>query len=112
VLFTAGLGCATLATIVWLIDVRHSTRWTTPFIVFGVNPIVAYVGAELTAVLFDSTIKVRVAGRLQSLHELADAQLASWLPPNAASLAYSLAFVGLWYLVLLALYRRRIVVKI
>jgi predicted acyltransferase len=112
VLFTAGVACTTLATIAWLIDARHLTRWTTPFIVFGVNPILAYVGAELTAILLDSTIKLRIAGRLQSVHELTYGALAMSLPPNAASLAYSLAFVGLWYVVLLVLYRRRIVFKI
>jgi predicted acyltransferase len=112
VLFTAGVGCTTLATIAWLLDVRHHRQWMTPLIVFGVNPILAYVGAELTAVLFDSTIKLRVAGHLQSLHELAYAGLASWLPPNAASLVYSLSFVGIWYLLLLVLYRRGIVFKI
>jgi predicted acyltransferase len=112
VLYTAGVGCTTLATIAWLIDVKHYRRWTTPFIVFGVNPILAYVGAELTAVLFDSTIKFRVAGQLKSLHQLTYEALASWLPPNAASLVYSLAFVGLWYMLLLALYRRGVVLKI
>jgi predicted acyltransferase len=112
VLFTAGVGCATLATITWIIDARHATHWTTPFVVFGVNPILAYVGAELTAVLFDSTIKLRVGGRLQSMHQLVDERFLAWLPPNAASLAYSVAFVGLWYLVLLVLYRREIVFKI
>jgi predicted acyltransferase len=81
--------------------------------VFGTNPITAYVGAELSAVLFDSTIKLRVGGRLQSVHALFyDRALASWLTPNVASLAYSLVFVALWYLVLRELYRRGIVVKL
>jgi predicted acyltransferase len=62
--------------------------------------------------LFDSTIKLRVAGRLQSLHELAYDRLARWLPPTVASLGYSLAFVALWYFVLRALHRRGIVFKI
>jgi predicted acyltransferase len=113
VLVTAGVACTTLATIGWLADVRQWTRWTTPFVTFGTNPITAYVGAELTAVLLDSTIKLRVGGHLQSAHELIyDRLLASWLDPRAASLAYALAFVALWYFILRGLYRRGIVLKI
>jgi len=112
VAFTAGVACLTLGAITWLIDAREWKGWTLPFVAFGINPITAYVGAELSAVLFDSTIKLRVAGRLHSLHQLAYEGLAAWLPPAVASLGYSLAFVALWYFVLRALHRRGIVLKI
>ena len=113
VLFTAGVASTALATIMWLVDSRQWRRWTEPFLVFGTNPITAYVGAELSAILFDSTIKFRVDGRLRSAHELVYVRLlASWLDPRLASLIYSLGFVVLWYFLLLALHRRRIVLKI
>ena len=112
VAFTAGVACLTLGAITWLTDVRQWKRWTEPFLAFGINPITAYVGAELSAVLFDSTIKLRVAGRLQSLHALTYDGLARWFPPAVASLGYSLLFVVLWYFVLRALHRRGIVLKI
>ena len=112
VTFAAGVACLTLSAIAWVTDVRQRRRWTEPFVVFGINPITAYVGAELSAVLFDSTIKLRVAGRLQSLHQLTYDGLARWLPPGVASLGYSLAFVALWYFVLRVLRRRGVVLKI
>jgi predicted acyltransferase len=113
VLFTAGLACLLLAAIIWLIDVRHVENWTQPFLVFGVNPIFAYVGAELCAVLLDSTVKVRIDGRLQSAHVLFYQRgLAAWLAPGAASLMYALCFVALWYVPLFALYRRGVRIKI
>jgi len=112
VAFTAGVACLTLGAITWLIDAREWKGWTLPFVAFGINPITAYVGAELSAVLFDSTIKLRVAGRLQSLHQLAYVGLARWLPLAVASLGYSLLFVALWYFVLRALHRRGVVLKI
>ena len=112
VVFTAGVACLTLGAITWVIDVRQRTRWTEPFVDFGINPITAYVGAELSAVLFDSTIKLRVAGRLQSLHALTYDGLAHWLPPAVASLGYSLLFVALWFFVLRALHRRGIIWKV
>jgi len=111
-LFTAGVACTALATIAWLVDVRQRRRWAGPLVAFGMNPITAYVGAELTAVLVDSTIKFRVGGRLQSVHELTYDALAAWLPPALASLGYSLLFVFAWYLVLRTMQRRQVILKI
>jgi predicted acyltransferase len=112
VLFTAGIAWATLAAIAWLVDARGWARWTKPFVAFGTNPITAYVGAELTAILLDSTIKLRVDGRLRSAHELVYGLLASSLDRQLASLLYSLGFVVLWYLLLDQLHRRQITIKI
>jgi predicted acyltransferase len=113
VLFTAGIACTTLATIAWLVDARRWVAWTTPFVVFGMNAILAYVGAELTAVLFDSTIKLRVAGHLQSLHQVVyERALSTWLSPPMASLGYSIGFVALWYFVLSWLHRRGVFFRV
>ena len=113
VLFTGGIGCILLATIAWVVDVRQWRSWTGPFVAFGINPITAYIGSELTAVLLNSTIKLRVGGRLQSARELIDERLlASWLDPRLASLTYSLMFVALWYVLLRVLYRRCMLFKI
>jgi predicted acyltransferase len=113
VLFTAGAACTSLAALAWLVDAKGYTRWTKPLVVLGVNPITAYVGAELTAMLFDSTIKFHADGRMRSVHELVyERLLASWMDGRLASLLYSLAFIALWYGVLDMLYRRRIVIKV
>jgi predicted acyltransferase len=113
VLFTGGVASCALAVIAWVLDVKHWEGWTSPFVVFGINPITAYVGAELSAVLLDSSIKFRVGGRLQSAHALFyERALAPWLDPRAASLAYALCFVALWYAILVVLYRRGIRIKI
>ncbi|HTC25035.1 MAG TPA: hypothetical protein VK688_11770 [Gemmatimonadales bacterium] len=113
VLFTAGIAAAALATCMWLIEERHSTWWTRPFIVFGVNPIVAFAGAEAMARLIYSVINVPFRGDSVSLETaIYRAGFASWLPPELASLAFALAFVAFWYVVLDVLFRRRIILKI
>jgi predicted acyltransferase len=113
VLFTAGVALALLGAITWVVDVKCWTRWTQGFAVFGTNPITAYVGAEFTAVLLDSTIKLRFDGHLRSLHELAYQRLlAPFMDARVASLVYSLLFVTLWYFLLLPLYRRGKILKI
>src|SRR5258705_8227628 len=45
VIFTAGMACVALATIMWIVDYVNVKGWTKPFVVFGVNPIVAFVGS-------------------------------------------------------------------
>lgn len=113
VVFTAGVALLLLASIAWVVDVKRWTSWTQPLAVFGMNPITAYVGAELTAILFDSTIKLRVDGRLRSFHELVyERLLAPRMEARLASLVYSLLFVALWYFLLLPLYRRGKALKI
>ncbi len=113
VLFTAGMACVALATCVWLIEERRSTWWTRPFVVFGVNPIVAFAGSEAMARLIYSVIEVPYQGDTVPVQTAIYRSLfASWLPPEAASLAFAVAFVALWYLVLDLLYRRRLILKI
>jgi predicted acyltransferase len=113
VLFTGGMACVALATCMWLIEERRSTWWTRPFVVFGVNPIVAFAGAEATARLIYSVIEVPCAGDTVPLQTaLYRSLFAPWLPPEAASLAFALAFVAVWYVLLDLLYRRRVILKI
>jgi predicted acyltransferase len=40
------------------------------------------------------------------------ALFASWLEPRDASLAFALCFTGFWLLVLWALYKRNIIVRV
>ncbi len=113
VVFTAGMACVTLATCMWLIEVRRSTWWTRPFVVFGVNPIVAFAGSEAMARLMYSVIEVPYQGDVVTLQAAAyHALFESWLPPDAASLAFALLVVLFWYVVLNVLYRRGIILKV
>jgi predicted acyltransferase len=113
VVFTGGMACATIATCLWLIDVQRITRWTKPFIVFGVNPIIAFVGSGMMARLVGSIIKVEQDGQSVSLQKaIYDSALASWLAPMNASLLYALCFVGVWFGILWVLYSKRVFLKV
>ena len=113
VVFTSGMGAVALATCLWLIDVRRITWWTGPWVVFGVNPILAFVGSGLMARLIYSVIRVETATGPTSLQgAIFRSVYASWLPPRLASLAFALSFVFFWYLILLVLYRKRIFLKV
>lgn len=110
---TAGLACLVLGLCVWTIDVRGSKRWTTPFVVYGVNPIVAYVGAGLMARLIYSMIRVPWQGETIALQAaIYRGAFLSWLPPKAASLAFAISFVLVWLALLWPLWRKRIFVRV
>ena len=113
VLFTAGMAAVALATIMWLVDVHEWRWWTKPFVIYGTNPMIAFAGSGVMARLIYSILKVDMDGRSVSLQSwIYQKGFASWLAPMNASLAFALAFVGFWFLVLWALYRRKVFFKV
>lgn len=113
VVFTAGTACVTLATIMWLVDMQGWRWWTKPFVIYGMNPMVAFVGSAVMARLIYSIIKVDLGGRRVSLQSaIYETAFASWLSPMNASLAFALAFVTFWFVILAALHRRGVFLKV
>jgi predicted acyltransferase len=113
VVFTAGMACVCLALCMWLVDGRGARWWTRPFVVFGINPIVAFVGAEALARLLYTVIQVSYDGETVPLQvAIYRSVFASWPSPEAGSLGFALLIVLFWYGVLEVLYRRGVVVRI
>jgi predicted acyltransferase len=113
VVFTGGMACVVFGVCMWLIDVHGRTSWTKPFVIYGVNPIVAFVGSGLMARLIYSIITVEYRGREVAFQSaIYQAAFASWLPPKAASLGFAISFVLLWLGILWLLYRRRVFLKV
>ncbi len=124
VFFTAGLALQFLALCYWLIDIKGYKWWTKPFVIFGVNAIVLFVGTGLMARLLGMTSGFM--GRFETLIHLTkddgspmalqswiyNHAYASWLSPNNASLAFAICFILLWLFLLWLLYRRNIIIKI
>ena len=96
VVFTAGAAMLILA--LWM---RYLPA--KPFVVFGVNPLVAFVGTGVMARVLDITgLKARSYRLL----------FKPYFEPHLASLLWALAFVLLWYGLLYILYKRRIYVRL
>jgi len=113
VVFTAGMACVTLATVSWVVDYANVKWWTKPFVVFGVNPIVAFVGSGVMARLIYTLWHVDYQGRSVALQDaIYQSVFLPWLPPRVASLAFALAYTLLWYGILVVLYRRKIILKV
>jgi predicted acyltransferase len=112
-LFCAGIASLSLATVMWVVDYQKVRRGTKLFVVYGVNPIVAFVGSAVMARCIYSIFKVTYEGKRISLQEgIFRTLFASWLSPINASLAFAIAFVLVWYGILSLLHRRGIVLKV
>jgi predicted acyltransferase len=113
VLFTAGMAATALATCIWIIDALKITGWDRPFVAFGVNPIVAFVGSGLTARLIYSVISVPFRGETVPLQTAVyKVAFASWLQPKDASLLFAITFVLVWFAILSLLHRKGIILKV
>jgi predicted acyltransferase len=124
VFFTAGLALEFLALCYWLIDIKGYKAWTKPFVIFGVNAIVLFVGTGVMARLagmssgfmgkFTSLLHItKPDGSPQAIQPFIYNHLcASWLAPNNASLAFAISFILLWLFLMWLLYRKNIIIKI
>ena len=107
------MAAITLAACVWLIDVKAIRWWTKPFVIYGTNPILAFVGSGVLARIIYSLIKVPFGGRVVSLETaMYEGGFASWLDPRNASLAFAVCIVLFWLGILTVLYRRKIFLKV
>ena len=113
VIFTAAMAAVALATVMWIVDYCNVKWWTKPFVVFGVNPIVAFVGSGVLARLIYTLWHVSYQGKSVALQDaIYQIVFLPWLPPRVASLAFAISFVLLWYGILTVLYRRNIILKV
>jgi predicted acyltransferase len=113
VVFTAGVALSALALCYWLIDVRGHRRWATPFVVYGMNPIVAYVLSTLVAKEMLLWRVPRTGGTTLDLQRyLFESVFLRLARPIDASLLYAVAYVLVWLGVASFLYRRGVVIKI
>jgi predicted acyltransferase len=114
VLFTAGMSAVSLATCMWVIDVMQVRRWTFPFVVYGVNPMLAFLGSGLMARIIASiwTWDSGTGSRISAQGFVFNTLYASWLPPREASFAYALSFVAFWFLILWGAWKRGFVLKV
>lgn len=113
VVFSGGMAAITLATCLWLIDGIGVKGWTRPFVVYGINPLIAFLGSGLMARIVGGMIVWQGETGRVSLQQFVYREVFSpWFSPKNASLLYAIAFVTLWYLILSALHKRGIVLKV
>ena len=113
VVFTGGMAAVTLATCMWLIDVQGWKSWTKFFVIYGTNPMIAFLGSGLMARIIGSLWKVQTAdGKTAVSWVVYTSVYQPLFEPRVASLLYAVTFVLLWFGILWALWRRNIFLKV
>lgn len=113
VLNAGGLAMILLAACIWLIDKNGWTSGTGPFIVFGKNPLFAFV---LSGILVKTGLllkwKTADGGSQNALDWIYETIFRPIDGFMFGSLLYAISFVGVCWLVCWLLYRRGIFIKI
>lgn len=112
--FMSGMAMCVLGVCYWLIDIKGSSWWTKPFVIFGVNALALFVGSGMLGRVLNMVPGGTAPdGKLISLkgmiYEGVFAPLAS---PMNASLLFAICFIGLWLFLMWLLYRKNIFIKV
>lgn len=112
-IFTGGQAMCGLALCYWFIDVKGYKKWTEPFVAYGVNAITVFFMSGIiarTLNIFQVTMESGATVSVQRWIFLTF--FDSWLVTINASFAYSVVWVFIWYLILLVMYRKNIIIKV
>jgi predicted acyltransferase len=114
VLYTAGWALLVLALLIWIIDLKGFTKWTSFFVVFGVNPLFIFAFSGLWARILGRMIHVTVAdGKVVSGSSWLYNDVFQPLAGNLnGSLLYAISHVILFWMLGYILYKRKIFIKV
>lgn len=113
VLFTGGFALLALAACYWAVDLRGWRKWAGPWLVFGMNAILAYALAALVSEISTDFEFHDSHRHLRTLHSwIYQGYFVPHASPVNASLAFAIAFVFVIFLLLWPLYRWKIFVRV
>lgn len=114
VLYAGGWASVVLGVLIWVIDVQDYKKWTSFFVVFGMNPLFIFALSGVWAISL-----IRIFRFENAAGEMTNAY--SWLykdvfvplaGPLNGSLLFALAHVAMFWLIGLILYRNKIFIKV
>ncbi len=112
VMFTAGAAALFLAACYWTIDVKGWRAWSKPFVILGVNALALYAfSALLVKTMSRITITLDEGRAMSSGRWIYATVFEPFFAPKNASLLYALANLGVLFLILLWMYRRKIFLR-
>ncbi|MDD2307345.1 MAG: heparan-alpha-glucosaminide N-acetyltransferase domain-containing protein [Prolixibacteraceae bacterium] len=114
VLYTAGWACSVLALLIWIIDLKGYSRWTSFFVVFGMNPLFIFALSGLWAKTLGRLVQFtdpdgKVISGSAKLYRDVFLPLAGDIN---GSLLYAIAHVVFFWMIGYVLYKRKIFIKV
>jgi predicted acyltransferase len=113
VVFTGGFAMLALAACYWIVDVRAWRAWAAPFLVFGMNAILAYALAALVSEVSTDFEFLNFRGRETTLHGWTyDKYFVPHASPVNASLGFAVFFVAVIFALLWPFYRGKLFLRV
>jgi predicted acyltransferase len=114
VLLAGGLSTLIFTLCYYLIDFKGITNWTSFFKIFGTNAILGYLVSELLVISLELIKTTDASGRaINGKEAIYETLFSSWVGTNAvASLAFSLAYVGVCWFIVWLFYRKNVFLKV
>lgn len=100
-LFSGGWCFLLLAAFCWIIEVRQYRRWAFPLVVIGLNSIAAYMIAHLFEDFIVSSFRIHLGP-----------SVFAWLGSGWEPLLQGLTVLGIYWLMLLWMYQRKVFLRI
>lgn len=113
VIYTAGWACVSLAVLIWVIDLKGYTKWTSFFVVFGMNPLFIFALAGIWARILIKIIKIHQGDTVITGY--------NWLYQNIflpvagelnGSLLFALSHILVFWFICYILYKKKIFIKV
>ncbi|WP_432220864.1 acyltransferase family protein [Flavobacterium sp. TMP13] len=116
VLFTSGIALFILSIIYYLIDILSHKKWTTFFVVWGVNPMIVFFLSGILPRAF-TMIKVQNPDNAGAVINIREYAYTFWISSNfenqtLASLMYAVIYVLLWSCLLWYFYKKKMFFKV
>ncbi|NET62125.1 MAG: DUF1624 domain-containing protein [Symploca sp. SIO2E6] len=112
VVYSAGWDLLLLAACYETIEVRNWRRWGLPFEVMGLNAIFLFVGSGIVARILHKT-RIGTGDEASSTYAwIYENIFQSWAGQLNGSLAFAIATVLLWWLILYIMYRKNLFFKV
>ena len=113
VLLTSGISTVTFCFFFWVVEVAQYRKWTKPFVIYGLNPILIFIFPEIGRILANKKGVTLEDGNWLSLWDYTYRMLfLKVADPINASLLFSVTCVLITFVFAHALYRKGWVIKI
>jgi predicted acyltransferase len=112
VLFMGGMALVFLATCYYAVDIKKTTWWILPCLIFGVNSLAVWIFSQLGEKTLIAIHIIGPDGAVVSLWQAGGDYIEHFLGPVNGSLAFAILYDLFWLGVMGILYRRRIFIKL
>ncbi|WP_432708789.1 acyltransferase family protein [Pedobacter sp.] len=113
VLYTGGMATVILSLSYWIIDIQRYNKFTTPFVVYGVNAItVFFLSGLLPRTLNMFTISMPGGKEIGLQNWIYQTYYSANFSPVNASLAWAVTQILFWYIILYIMYKKKIIIKV